>query len=122
MNQSLPHGSVKPGINLEIEYLRAVAVLLVVFVHVGVLFPRLGLGQWTGVDLFSAFPASSFAVVTTNILTIALPKADGGSRLVRFGSGAFSALPPQRGSGWRSTCCARGNSTHQDGSAPSRTA
>ena len=60
MNQSLPHGSVKPGINLEIEYLRAVAVLLVVFVHVGVLFPRLGLGQWTGVDLF--FCISGFVI------------------------------------------------------------
>jgi peptidoglycan/LPS O-acetylase OafA/YrhL len=42
----------RPGTNLEIEYLRAVAVLLVVFVHVNVLFPGLGLGQWTGVDLF----------------------------------------------------------------------
>ena len=44
--------TVKPGINLEIEYLRAVAVLLVVFVHAAVLFPGMNLGQWTGVDLF----------------------------------------------------------------------
>ena len=42
----------RSGINLEIEYLRAVAVLLVVFIHAGVLFPDLGFGQWTGVDLF----------------------------------------------------------------------
>jgi peptidoglycan/LPS O-acetylase OafA/YrhL len=41
-----------PGINLEIEYLRAVAVLLVVFAHAAVLFPDLEIGQWTGVDLF----------------------------------------------------------------------
>src|SRR5882672_9936336 len=34
------------GINLEIEYLRAVAVLLVVFVHLGALLPGLALGQW----------------------------------------------------------------------------
>jgi peptidoglycan/LPS O-acetylase OafA/YrhL len=44
--------AVKPAINLEIEYLRAVAVLLVVLVHAPVLFPGLSLGQWTGVDLF----------------------------------------------------------------------
>ena len=41
-----------PGINLEIEYLRAVAVLLVLFAHAAVLFPDLEIGQWTGVDLF----------------------------------------------------------------------
>ena len=40
------------AINLEIEYLRAIAVLLVVFAHADVIFPRSGIGQWTGVDLF----------------------------------------------------------------------
>src|SRR5258708_3956008 len=44
--------SIKPGINLEIEYLRAVAVLLVVLVHSENFFPPSGVGQWTGVDLF----------------------------------------------------------------------
>ena len=44
--------SAKPGINLEIEYLRAIAVLLVVLAHADATFPRSGLGQWTGVDLF----------------------------------------------------------------------
>lgn len=44
--------SQKREINLEIEYLRAVAILMVVLVHADVLFPKLGLGQWTGVDLF----------------------------------------------------------------------
>jgi peptidoglycan/LPS O-acetylase OafA/YrhL len=45
----------RPRINLEIEYLRAVAVLLVVVGHADALFPRLpklGFGAWTGVDLF----------------------------------------------------------------------
>jgi peptidoglycan/LPS O-acetylase OafA/YrhL len=42
----------RPGINLEIEYLRAAAVLLVMFAHADALFPKLRLGQWTGVDLF----------------------------------------------------------------------
>jgi peptidoglycan/LPS O-acetylase OafA/YrhL len=43
-----------PGsrINLEIEYLRATAILLVFLAHLDALFPELGLGQWTGVDLF----------------------------------------------------------------------
>ena len=40
------------SINLEIEFLRAAAVLLVVFVHAPILFPGLDIGQWTGVDLF----------------------------------------------------------------------
>jgi peptidoglycan/LPS O-acetylase OafA/YrhL len=40
------------AINLEIEYLRAIAVLLVVFAHADALFPQSGIGQWTGVDLF----------------------------------------------------------------------
>jgi peptidoglycan/LPS O-acetylase OafA/YrhL len=40
------------GINLEIEYLRAVAVLMVVLAHADDMFPRSGIGQWTGVDLF----------------------------------------------------------------------
>ncbi|MET0677459.1 MAG: acyltransferase [Bradyrhizobium sp.] len=40
------------AINLEIEYLRAIAVLLVVFAHADIMFPRSGIGQWTGVDLF----------------------------------------------------------------------
>lgn len=44
--------SERSAINLEIEYLRAVAVLLVIFAHLDALFPGLGLGQWTGVDLF----------------------------------------------------------------------
>lgn len=46
--------SAKPGSekNIEIEYLRAIAVMLVVFVHIPVLFPGVDLGQWTGVDLF----------------------------------------------------------------------
>ena len=44
--------SARAGINLEIEYLRAIAVLLVVLVHSENLFPPTGLGQWTGVDLF----------------------------------------------------------------------
>lgn len=45
----------RSGINFEIEYLRAVAVLLVVFGHIDALFPdfpRLKIGAWTGVDLF----------------------------------------------------------------------
>jgi peptidoglycan/LPS O-acetylase OafA/YrhL len=42
----------RPGINLEIEYLRAVAVLLVVLVHAEIMFPATGIGQWTGADLF----------------------------------------------------------------------
>jgi peptidoglycan/LPS O-acetylase OafA/YrhL len=42
----------RPGINLEIEYLRAVAVLLVVLAHAEAIFPATGIGQWTGVDLF----------------------------------------------------------------------
>jgi peptidoglycan/LPS O-acetylase OafA/YrhL len=53
------HGRVEPSrpgaphsINLEIEYLRAVAVLMVVLVHANSMFPPSGLGQWTGVDLF----------------------------------------------------------------------
>lgn len=40
------------GKNLEIEYLRAIAVLMVVLVHSAALFPGMDLGQWTGVDLF----------------------------------------------------------------------
>jgi peptidoglycan/LPS O-acetylase OafA/YrhL len=44
--------SVKLGINLEIEYLRAIAVLLVVLAHADAMFPSSGLGQWTGLDLF----------------------------------------------------------------------
>lgn len=43
---------VKPGINLEIEYLRAIAILMVVLVHSENFFPPSGFGQWTGVDLF----------------------------------------------------------------------
>ena len=39
------------GINLEIEYLRAAAILLVILAHSNVLF-HLRLGMWTGVDLF----------------------------------------------------------------------
>ena len=53
------HGAAEParpasshGINLEIEYLRAIAVLLVILAHADEMFPRSGLGQWTGVDLF----------------------------------------------------------------------
>ncbi|MEA2772252.1 MAG: hypothetical protein QOD93_5214 [Acetobacteraceae bacterium] len=45
-------GSARHGINLEIEYLRAIAVLIVVLAHADALFPASGLGQWTGVDLF----------------------------------------------------------------------
>jgi peptidoglycan/LPS O-acetylase OafA/YrhL len=52
------HGSAEPsrssthGINLEIEYLRAVAILLVVMTHATSLFPAFRVGSWTGVDLF----------------------------------------------------------------------
>lgn len=48
----LPAVAVRPRINLEIEYLRAVAVLMVIFAHADDMFPRSGIGQWTGVDLF----------------------------------------------------------------------
>jgi peptidoglycan/LPS O-acetylase OafA/YrhL len=39
-------------INIEIEYLRAVAILLVIFAHLPVILPGWDFGQWTGVDLF----------------------------------------------------------------------
>jgi peptidoglycan/LPS O-acetylase OafA/YrhL len=53
MNESASPAAiaVKSGINLEIEYLRAVAVLLVIAAHTAPIFPWL-IGQWTGVDLF----------------------------------------------------------------------
>jgi peptidoglycan/LPS O-acetylase OafA/YrhL len=50
-------------INLEIEYLRAIAVLMVVLVHSESLFPPTGLGQWTGVDLF--FCISGYVISRT---------------------------------------------------------
>jgi peptidoglycan/LPS O-acetylase OafA/YrhL len=53
-------GERRSSINLEIEYLRAAAVLLVVFVHAPILFPGMDVGQWTGVDLF--FCISGFVI------------------------------------------------------------
>jgi peptidoglycan/LPS O-acetylase OafA/YrhL len=52
--------SIKPGINLEIEFLRAIAILMVIFLHLPVLFPGMNLGQWSGVDLF--FCISGFVI------------------------------------------------------------
>jgi peptidoglycan/LPS O-acetylase OafA/YrhL len=53
MNESASPATIaiKSGINLEIEYLRAIAVLLVIAAHSAGAFPWL-IGQWTGVDLF----------------------------------------------------------------------
>ncbi|MBR1124990.1 acyltransferase [Bradyrhizobium lablabi] len=49
------------AINVEIEYLRAVAVLLVILAHLPALFPGVNFyGQWTGVDLF--FCISGFVI------------------------------------------------------------
>ncbi|WP_234682874.1 acyltransferase family protein [Bradyrhizobium monzae] len=52
MSKNHSPAAVRPGKNLEIEYLRAIAVIMVVLVHSPVLFPGMDLGQWTGVDLF----------------------------------------------------------------------
>src|SRR4051812_45103239 len=56
MNKSNSPPAISPtarhGINLEIEYLRAIAILLVGFAHLDVIIPHTGYGQWTGVDLF----------------------------------------------------------------------
>jgi peptidoglycan/LPS O-acetylase OafA/YrhL len=61
MHQTIqPPARIRHDINLEIEYLRAIAVLLVVMAHADAMFPRSGIGQWTGVDLF--FCISGFVI------------------------------------------------------------
>jgi peptidoglycan/LPS O-acetylase OafA/YrhL len=67
-------------VNLEIEYLRAIAVLLVVFVHLGALFPELALGQWTGVDLF--FCISGYVISRRYELSFEKGMAEGRWRAV----------------------------------------
>ncbi len=91
------------GINFEIEYLRAIAVLMVVLVHSEVVFPPTGFGQWTGVDtFFSAFPATSSAGHSCPTLTTTSPLADGGPPPRHSGCAVFFGSFHRRGFGWPS--------------------